>query len=255
MEALTVDLNADMGEGFGRYRLDDSALMGLVTSASIACGFHAGDPVVMRQTVQLALDNGVAIGAHPGYPDLVGFGRRELSASAEEVEAFVVYQIGALMGMCKSTGAKPSYVKPHGALYNRAARDESIADAIARAVRSVDASLALLALAGSAMIGAADRAGIRAVSEVFVDRAYRSDGTLVSRSESGAVLTDVEEIATRALRMVERGVVRAIDGKYISVRAESMCTHGDGPNAVAIVRRVRVRLEQAGVRVAPFATG
>lgn len=252
---LTVDLNADMGEGFGRYRLDDSALMGLVTSASIACGFHAGDPVVMRETVRLALANGVAIGAHPGYPDLVGFGRRELSASADEVEALVVYQIGALMAVCKAAGVNLSYVKPHGALYNRAARDESIADAIARAVKSVDASLALLALAGSAMIAAADRAGIRAVSEVFVDRAYRSDGTLVPRTEDGAVLTDIDDIATRALRMVEQGVVRAIDGTDISVRAESMCTHGDGPNAVAIVRAVRTRLGQAGVRVASFTRG
>jgi UPF0271 protein len=251
--ALTVDLNADMGEGFGRYRLDDDPLIALVTSASVACGFHAGDPMVMRKTVELAVANRVTIGAHPGYPDLVGFGRREVAASAEEIEAFVVYQIGALQAVCAAAGTRLRYVKAHGALYNRAARDEMVADAIVRAVRSVDPSLALLGLAGSSMIVAAQRAGIRAVSEVFVDRAYRADGTLVPRSENGAVLTDADDVATRALRMVTRGTVRAIDGAEIQVRAESMCTHGDGPNAAALVRAVRAALERAGVRVAPFA--
>lgn len=250
---LVVDLNADMGEGFGRYQLDDGALLGLVTSASIACGFHAGDPVVMRETVTAAAHNGVAIGAHPGYPDLVGFGRRELGASPAEIEAMVVYQIGALRGVCAVAGARLRYVKAHGALYNRAARDTVAADAIARAVRSVDSSLMLLGLAGSAMIGAAERAGIRSVSEAFVDRAYRSDGTLVPRTEDGAVLTDVDEIADRALRMVQTGTVHSIDGVDIALRVDSLCTHGDGPNAVAIVRAVRTRLEQAGVRVTAFA--
>lgn len=250
---LSVDLNADMGEGFGRYRLDDGALLGVVTSASVACGFHAGDPVVMRETVAAAVLNGVAIGAHPGYPDLVGFGRRELAASPTEIEAFVVYQVGALHGVCAAAGAKLRYVKAHGALYNRAARDMTAADAIARAVRSVDPSLALLGLAGSAMITAAQRAGIRVVSEAFVDRAYRGDGTLVPRTENGAVLTDIDEVAERALRIVQLGIVRAIDGVDIAVRADSLCTHGDAPDAVAIVRAVRTRLEQAGVRIAPFA--
>lgn len=250
---LTVDLNADMGEGFGRYRLDDGALLGIVTSASVACGFHAGDPVVMRETVTAAAHNGVVIGAHPGYPDLAGFGRRELAASPAEIEAFVVYQVGALYGVCAAAGAKLRYVKAHGALYNRAARDMAAADAIARAVRAVDPSLALLGLAGSAMITAAQHAGLRAVSEAFVDRAYRGDGTLVPRTEDGAVLTDIGEVAERALRMVQFGIVRAIDGVDITVRADSFCTHGDGPNAVAIVRAVRTRLEQAGVRIEPFA--
>jgi UPF0271 protein len=252
---LTIDLNADMGEGFGRYRLDDGALLGSVTSASIACGFHAGDPSVMRDTVTRAAAQGVAIGAHPGYPDLVGFGRREMAASPAEIEAFVVYQIGALQATCVAAGAKLRYVKPHGALYNRAARDTAAAEAIARAVRSVDASLALLGLAGSAMISAAERAGIRGVSEAFVDRAYRKDGTLVPRSESGAVLTDVDEVADRALRMVQSGTVRTIDGDDIAIRVESLCTHGDGPDALAMVRAVRARLEHAGVHVAPFALG
>jgi UPF0271 protein len=251
----TVDLNADMGEGFGRYRLDDAALMSLVTSASVACGFHAGDPIVMRETVELALAGGVAIGAHPGYPDLVGFGRRDLMASAAEVEAYVVYQIGALMGVCEAAGAVLSYVKPHGALYNRAARDGNTADAIVRAIRSVNPSLALLALAGSEMLAAADRAGIRGVSEVFLDRAYRADGSLVPRSEPAALLTDLDEIASRALRMVQKGEVEAIDGTTVRVQPESMCAHGDGPNAAAIVRAVRSRLEGAGVLIAPFVHG
>ena len=251
----TVDLNADMGEGFGRYQLDDDALLATVTSASIACGFHAGDPVVMRDTVARAVGNGVVIGAHPGYPDLVGFGRRELAATPAEVEAFVVYQIGALQAVCAAAHTRLRYVKAHGALYNRAARDAATADAIARAVRSVDSSLALLGLAGSAMIGAAGRAGIRSVSEAFVDRAYRSDGTLLPRTESGALLTDVEAIADRALLMVETGKVCTADGRVIDVRVESLCTHGDGPEAVEIARAVRARLEGAGVRVAAFAPG
>lgn len=249
----TVDLNADMGEGFGRYDLDDGALLGIVTSASVACGFHAGDPIVMRETVAQAVKRGVVVGAHPGYPDLVGFGRRDLAATPDEIEAFVVYQIGALQAVCTAAGTRLRYVKAHGALYNRAARDLAAADAIARAVRAVDSSLALLGLAGSAMIAAAERAGVRAVSEAFVDRAYRLDGTLVPRAEGGAVLTDVEAIADRALRMVETGTVAASDGSVIDVRAESFCTHGDGPHAVAIVRAVRARLETAGVIIAPFA--
>lgn len=248
----TVDLNADMGEGFGRYRLEDNALLGQVTSASVACGFHAGDPVVMRDTVTLAMRSGVVIGAHPGYPDLVGFGRRDLAATPAEVEAFVVYQIGALQGICAAAGTRLRYVKPHGALYNRAARDLPTADAIARAVASVDSSLALLGLAGSAMISAAERAGLRGVSEAFVDRAYRADGTLLPRNEPGAALTDAAAIADRALKMVQDGTVAASDGTIITVRAESLCTHGDGPDATAIVRAVRARLESAAVVVASF---
>jgi UPF0271 protein len=251
--SLAVDLNADMGEGFGRYRLNDDALLATVTSASIACGFHAGDPVVMRETVMSAQARGVTIGAHPGYPDLVGFGRRDLAVPPSEVEAIVVYQIGALQAVCAAAGAKLRYVKPHGSLYNRAARDAATADAIARAVRSVDSSLILLGLARSALIEAADRVGIRSVSEAFVDRAYRGDGTLVPRTEPGAVLSDVTSVAERALRMVETGTVLSTDGNVVSVRAESFCIHGDGPDAVAIVRAVRTRLEQAGVAVASFA--
>ncbi len=255
MSGLTIDLNADMGEGFGRYRLDDEQLLDLVTSASIACGYHAGDPVVMRESVIGAVRRGVVVGAHPGYPDLVGFGRRELSATPDEIYSFVAYQIGALQGICAASGGRLRYVKPHGALYNRAARDVAAADAIARAVHDVDSSLALLGLAGSAMITAADRIGIRGVSEAFVDRAYRADGTLVPRGEVGAVLGDIGSTAERALQIVKEGSVRAIDGSCIELKAESLCTHGDGPHAVEIVRAVRRRLEAAGAKVAAFAGG
>lgn len=253
MTQRTVDLNADMGEGFGRYRLDDEPLLDLVTSANIACGFHAGDPVVMLETVTGAARRGVSIGAHPGYPDLVGFGRRELAASPDEIRAFVAYQVGALQGICSAAGTRLRYVKPHGALYNRAARDERAAGAIAAAVRDVDGSLALLCLAGSAMVRAADGAGIRAVREAFVDRAYRADGTLVPRGEPGAVLDDVEAMAERAVRMVLEGVAPTVDGGTLVVNAESLCTHGDGPRALAIVRAVRDRLTAAGVSIAAFA--
>lgn len=248
----TVDLNADMGEGFGRYCLDESSLLAVVTSASIACGFHAGDPMVMRETVASAVSRGVTIGAHPGYPDLTGFGRRDLAATTAEVEAIVIYQIGALQAVCAAAGGRLRYVKAHGALYNRAARDIPTAEAMVRAVHSVDPSLALLGLAGSAMMDAAERIGIRGVSEAFVDRAYRSDGTLVPRSEPGAILTNVDAIAERALGMVESHTVRTADGSAISVHAESLCTHGDGPDAMAIVSAVRARLERAGVALASF---
>lgn len=244
-----------MGEGFGRYRLEDAELLDSVTSASIACGFHAGDPVVMRETVEAAVRCGVTIGAHPSYPDLVGFGRREMAATAAEIEALVVYQIGALHGVCAAAGACLRYVKAHGALYNRAVREVAAADAIARAVRGVDPTLALLGLAESELIRAADRAGIRGVNEAFVDRAYRSDGTLVPRSEAGAVLDDTAEIAERAVQMVQTGTVRSIDGAVIQVRTESLCTHGDGPPALATVRAVRRGLENAGVRIASFSAG
>jgi UPF0271 protein len=251
--ADVVDLNADLGESFGRYRLDDAPLLDVVSSASIACGFHAGDPVVMREMVGLAHERGVSIGAHPSYPDLLGFGRRELAATAAEIEAYVIYQLGALQGVCAAAGARVRYVKPHGALYNRAARDVAAADAIARAVRAVDPSLALLGLANSEMLRAAERVGIRGVSEAFVDRGYRADGTLVPRTEPGAVLHDVAAIGERAVRMVRNGVVEAIDGTTLTLRAESLCTHGDGPDALAIVRAVREALIGAAVRVAPFA--
>ena len=196
---------------------------------------------------------GVAIGAHPGYPDLQGFGRREIALTPREIEAYVVYQIGAVAAACAAAGARMRYVKPHGALYNRAARDRAAADAIARAVRSVDATLILLALANSEMIAAADAIGLPRASEAFVDRAYKPNGTLVPRSESGAVLHDPTAIANRALQIVRTGTIVAADGSCITVQADSLCAHGDGADALSVVRVTRLALEGAGVRVAPFA--
>ncbi len=250
----SVDLNADLGEGFGRYRLDsDIELLGLVSSANIACGFHAGDPVVMRETVSRAAARRVTVGAHPSYPDLVGFGRRELGASVEQIEADVVYQIGALAAFCVGHGVKLRYVKPHGALYNRAASEPPVARAIVRAIRSVDPELMLLGLDGSVMITEAETEGIRAAREAFVDRAYLADGRLVPRGQPGAVLEDVGAVVERAVRMVTERYVIAIDGTRRIVRPDSLCVHGDGPHAVAIVRALRERLESIGIDITPFA--
>jgi UPF0271 protein len=245
----TIDLNADLGEGFGRYRLDDASLLEVITSANVACGFHAGDPTVMRETVRAAITHGVVIGAHPSYPDLQGFGRRELGATPAEIEADVVYQLGALQACCIAAGGRVRYVKPHGALYNRAARDAAAADAIARAVRSVDPSLALLGLAGSQLVLAAERAGIHALREGFVDRGYQRDGTLILRTEPGALIDDPAIAARRALQMVQEGTVEAVDGTTIALTVDSLCTHGDGPHALAIVRAVRQILLDAGVHI------
>lgn len=250
----TIDLNADLGEGFGPYRpAADGDLLALVTSASIACGFHAGDPVVMRETVAGAVRHGAAIGAHPGYPDLLGFGRRALAASADEVTAYVIYQIGALDAVCRAAGTRVRYVKAHGALYNRAVGDPGTAAAIAEAVRLVDPSLVLLGLAGSALVEAGHAAGLRTAAEAFVDRAYLGDGTLAPRGGAGAVLTDVAAVAARAVRLAVDGVVTATDGRELAVRADSLCVHGDTSGAPALLRAIREALDIHGVAVAPFA--
>ncbi len=250
----TIDLNADLGEGFGRYRLEsDAELLALVSSANVACGFHAGDPLVMRETVSRAVARRVVIGAHPSYPDLLGFGRRDLAASPEEIEAYVVYQVGALAAFCGAHGTKLSYVKPHGALYNRAARDGGAARAIARAIRSVDPTLILLGLDGTSMLTEAAAEGIDVAREAFVDRAYQPDGHLVPRTQPGAVLDDIPSIVERAVRMVTERFVIAIDGTRRIVRPDSLCVHGDGSHAVAIVRALRERFDTLGIDVAPFA--
>lgn len=250
----TIDLNADLGEGFGRYRLEsDRELLSLVTSANVACGWHAGDPIVMRETVSRAVGRGVVIGAHPSYPDLQGFGRREMAASPEEIEAFIVYQIGALAAMCTAHGTQLRYVKPHGALYHRAAKDEATAKAIAKAIRSVDPALVLLGLDGSVMLQAATDEGLTVAREAFVDRAYHADGQLLARGQPGAVLDDIPTIVERALRMVTERYVIAIDGTRRIVRPDSLCVHGDGEHAVAIVTALRSRLEDHDIQIAPFA--
>jgi UPF0271 protein len=253
-ERRSIDLNADLGEGFGAYRSgDDEALLQVVTSANVACGFHAGDPLVMRRTVHEAVAHGVAVGAHPGYPDLMGFGRRDIAATPDEVTAYVVYQVGALQAFCAAAGTRLRYVKAHGALYNRAARDASIAAAIAQGVRLADPSLVLLSLAGSEMVRAGQAAGLRVAAEAFADRAYLPTGELVPRSQPGATLHDAAEVAGRALRMAGEGTVVATDGSVLEVRPDSICVHGDNPDALAIVHAIRERLRAEGIAVAPFA--
>jgi UPF0271 protein len=249
MPGRTVDLNADMGEAQG----DDATLVGLVTSANVACGFHAGDPMTMRATVDAAVRAGVAVGAHPGYPDRQGFGRRDLAATPAEITADVLYQIGALQAVCRAAGARVRYVKPHGALYNRAAKDATAAKAIAEAVRLADPSLVLLGLAGSLMIDCARAVGVAAAEEAFADRAYSVDGTLVSRNVPGSVLTDPAIISARAVRMMTAGEVETLGGETIRLRADSLCVHGDTPGAFDIVRAVRRALTDRGVTLAPFA--
>ncbi len=252
----SIDLNADLGEGFGAYRLgDDAALLGLVTSASIACGFHAGDPITMRETVDAAGRTGAVVGAHPGYPDRSGFGRRDLGASPAEVTADVLYQIGALQAIARAAGSRVRYVKPHGALYNRAARDAPTARAIAEAVRLADPSLVLLGLAGSAMIEAGRAAGIETAAEAFADRAYGPDGSLAPRSAAGAVLTDPDVVAARAVRLVTESTVEMLGGGVLRLHADSLCVHGDTPGALALVRAVRAALNAAGVSLSPFVRG
>lgn len=248
---MRIDLNADVGESFGPYEIGaDAAVLRHVTSANVACGCHGGDPSVMRRTVRLAVDNGASPGAHPGYADLMGFGRRDIEMAPQEVEDLVVYQIGALAGMAAAEGVRLRHVKPHGALYNRAARDRPLADAIARAVRAVDRRLILFGGSGSRLVEAGEALGLRTAAEVFADRAYRADGSLAPRREPGAVIADPALVAERALRLVERGEVAAVDGAVIQLRRDTICLHGDTPGAGDIAAAVRARLEEAGVRLA-----
>jgi UPF0271 protein len=249
---MRIDLNADVGESFGVYKLGhDSLLMPAVTSASVACGFHAGDPGVMRETVALAREHGVAVGAHPGFRDLAGFGRREIHATPREIEDLVVYQIGALAAVAAAHGVRLQHVKAHGALYNMAAREPALADAIARATASVDRSLILFGLAGSELIAAGQRAGLRTAREAFADRAYRSDGALVPRSQPGAIVEASDEVVSRVVSMVSRQTVMAIDGSYVPVEVDTICVHGDTPGAAALAARIRQALSAAGIEVVP----
>jgi UPF0271 protein len=247
---MRLDLNADVGESFGAYKLgQDGQLMPSITSASVACGFHAGDPGVMRETVALAQLHGVAVGAHPSFPDLVGFGRREMRATPREVEDFVVYQIGALAAVAAAGGTRLHHVKAHGALYNMAVRDATLADAIARATAAVDRSLILFGLPGSELIAAGQRAGLRTAREGFADRAYTRDGTLVPRTEPGAVIEDPEVVVNRAVSMARDRAIDAIDGSRIALEVETICVHGDTPGAATLASRIRAALTDAGVNV------
>jgi UPF0271 protein len=249
-----IDLNADLGESYGAWRLgDDQALLSVVTSANIACGFHAGDPLTIRQACAGAVARGVAIGAQVSYRDLAGFGRREMIVPSDELTAEVLYQIAALDGVARAEGGRVSYVKPHGALYNRAAWDEAQAAAVAAAVAAYDPALPLLTLPGSVAAAQARAAGLAVVAEAFADRAYNPDGTLVSRARPGAVLTDPDAVARRVVGLVTQGSLTAADGTVVTVSAQSVCLHGDTPGAVGLARAVRAALEEAGVAVTRFA--
>ncbi|MBF4607695.1 LamB/YcsF family protein [Curtobacterium sp. VKM Ac-1393] len=250
----TIDLNSDLGEGFGAWTMgDDAAMLDVVSSANIACGFHAGDPTIMLATARAAADRGVAVGAHVAYRDLAGFGRRPVHVTPDELHADVVHQLGAMAATARVAGTTVTYVKPHGALYNTACADPVQAEAVVRAIADVDGSLAVLALPGSELLLAAERRGLRAVAESFADRAYEPDGSLVSRSTPDSVLHDPDEVAARVLRMVTEGVTTAVDGSELRVGAESVCVHGDSPGAVAMARAIRALLTEHDVSIAPFA--
>ncbi|MBG0770171.1 MAG: LamB/YcsF family protein [Anaerolineaceae bacterium] len=247
---LTVDLNCDLGESFGRFKLgNDAAMMPWITSANAACGFHAGDPSVMAETVALAAEYKVALGAHPGYPDLQGFGRRQMTMTAEEVYGIILYQLGALAAFAQAAGVPLVHVKPHGALYNFAARDIATAEVITEAVTDFDASLILVGLAGSVLIEAGKRAGLQVAHEGFPDRAYQPNGELMPRSQPGAVITDPEAVAANAVRLVREGITASGN----TIRVDTLCLHGDNPQAAANAKQVRQRLEAEGIIVRPLA--
>ncbi len=251
---LTIDINCDMGESFGAYTLGmDEMVIRHISSANIACGFHAGDPQVMRKTVQLALKHGVAVGAHPGFPDLAGFGRRNMQCSLEEIQDYVTYQVGALQAFCRAEGGWLHHVKPHGALYNMAAKNPDMVQAIARAIHALDPELPLVVLAGPNAEGlraAAAEEEVQVILEAFPDRAYDADGALRSRNLPGAVIHDAAFAAERALRMVQDGTIEAHDGSKVAMQVRSLCVHGDNPNTVALAATIRERLEAAGVTIA-----
>jgi UPF0271 protein len=247
---VRVDLNADIGESFGVYRAgNDELLARSITSGSIACGFHAGDPSVMRRTVRLAATNGVAIGAHPAFPDLAGFGRREMNLDPDEISDLVLYQIGALGAVAKAEGLRLQHVKPHGALYNMSVHRKDIAEAVAQAVAAFDRSLVLVGLPQSELLGAGKKLGLPVAAEGFADRSYEADGTLTPRRLADAVLSNSEHIVERAVRMVRDGTTIARDGSSLSMKVDTICMHGDTPDAANLAAAIRRGLEQAGVRV------
>lgn len=248
----TIDLNSDLGESFGRYVLGmDSEVIPLVSSVNIACGMHAGDPAVMRRTVKMAADAGVSIGAHPGYPDLQGFGRRDMALSPDEAYAFVLYQIGALDAFCKAAGVRMQHVKPHGQLYNRAAVDSALADAIAAAVKDFGKGLSLVGLANGELVTAGERAGVPTAREFFADRNYTDEGRLVPRSQPNAVITDENAAIVRVVDAVRTQSVETESGKRIDLPFDTICVHGDSPKALEFVRRIRAALAEEGIDVAP----
>ena len=245
-----VDLNCDLGESFGAWKMGmDEAVIPLISSANVACGFHASDPMVMAKTVALAKQSGVAIGAHPGYPDLQGFGRRNMAIPPKEAKAMVQYQVGALQAFCKANGVQMQHVKPHGAMYNMAGKNEALALAICEGIAEVDDKLILMGLSGSCMLSAAQQVGLQSAREVFADRAYNEDGSLVARGKPGAMIEDEDLAVERVIRMIQNGTVTAITGKEIPIRADSVCVHGDGPKALAFVQKIRTALTGEGISI------
>ncbi|MDN5844302.1 MAG: LamB/YcsF family protein [Alcaligenaceae bacterium] len=249
-----MDLNSDLGESFGAWRMgDDAGMLGIVTSANVACGFHAGDPAGILDTLREAEDRGVAVGAHVAYPDLVGFGRRNMDPSSRELVADVIYQIGALQGLAAAAGTRVRYVKPHGALYNTIAGDARQAGDVITAILEIDPDLVLMGLAGSPLLGWARARGLRVAAEAFADRAYTPQGALVSRRDPGAVLHDPAQVADRMLELIDTGHIQAVDGSRVALDVDSICVHGDSPGAVAMAHALRERLLTAGVPLQPFA--
>ncbi|MDR3595335.1 5-oxoprolinase subunit PxpA [Clostridium sp.] len=248
-----VDLNCDLGESFGSYKLGlDEEVISYISSANVACGFHASDPLIMDHTVNLAKEAGVCVGAHPGFPDLAGFGRRNMNVSPKEAKAIVQYQIGALDSFCRAHGIKMQHVKPHGALYNMAGKDLKLAEAICEGIFEVNHELILLALSGSEMINAAQNIGLKAAREAFADRAYEEDGSLVARTKEGAMITDEEAAIKRVIRMIKENKVTAITGKDIKIKVDSICVHGDGAKALEFVKKIKFYLKNENIKIAPL---
>lgn len=246
-----IDLNCDMGESFGAYKMGtDEEILNYITSANIACGFHAGDPTTMRKTVTMALERNVGIGVHPGLPDLVGFGRRTMDISPQEAYDLIVYQIGAVYAFTKAEGGKLQHVKPHGALYNMAAKSPSLSEAIAEAIYKVDPELILFGLAGGELVKAGKKIGLRSASEVFSDRTYQEDGSLTSRREENALIHDQEVAVNQVIRMVKEGKVKSLQGVDVSIQAHTVCIHGDGQNALQFAKYISTSLQNAGITIA-----
>lgn len=248
-----VDLNSDLGESFGRYTLGmDDKIIPLITSANVACGFHASDPAVMEKTVAMAREAGIKVGAHPGYPDLMGFGRRNMNITPAEARAYTLYQIGALDAFCKAKGLVMQHVKPHGALYNMAAKDYDLAKGICEGIAEYNKDLIVMALSGGQLVQAARDMGLRTALEVFADRAYEEDGSLVDRKKEGAMVTDEDEAIARVIRMVKEKKVKAVTGNDIPITADSVCVHGDGAKALAFVEKIRKALTEEGIEICPL---
>lgn len=249
-----IDLNCDLGESFGNYKIGmDEEVIPLISSANVACGYHASDPIVMQKTIAMTKKFGTAVGAHPGFPDLMGFGRRNLSVSPAEAKAYTLYQLGALDAFCRTQGVKLQHVKPHGALYNMAAKDYELARGICEAIYEFDKELIVLALSGGELVRAGEDIGLRTALEFFADRAYEEDGTLVNRRKEGAVITDENEALARVVRMIKENKLTAITGKDISIKADSVCVHGDGVKALEFVKKIREKLTDEQIAIKPLA--